>query len=228
MQLKLFKISNRWQLLRAAAGWLALIAGIYLLAALIGSVVPANNGWKESETGIPIYVETNDIHVSLIVPVNAAGENLGDYIRPEHLSDARLYGTHFKIGWGHKAVYRNAQTWSDIRSGDIVSAIFGSNETTLHIYHLINPQPAPYRKIFKVRPAEYRAIIRQIRATFQMGADGRTVAYPAYGPNNLFYDANGHYSAVNTCNNWTSTILRNAGIKVGIWTPMAGGIMRRF
>ena len=228
LQLKLFRINSRWHLLRALLGWPLLFAGTYLIAALIGSFIPANSDWAPPVNGIPIYVETNGIHVSLIVPLTAAGEDLSDYIRPEHLRDPSLYGTHFMIGWGHKAVYRNAQIWADVRSGDVTSAVFGSNETTMHVYHLTGPQPTPYRKKFNVRPAEYRIIIAQIRTSFLTHANGRTIAYPAYGPNNLFYDARGHYSAVNTCNNWTGNILRNAGIRVGIWTPIAGGIMRWF
>jgi uncharacterized protein (TIGR02117 family) len=228
LQLKLFRINTRWRILRALFAWPMLAIGMFMLAALIGSFVPANNGWTAPRGGIPIFVETNGVHVSIIVPMTAAGEDLSDFIRPEDLNDPSLYGTHFMIGWGHKAVYRNAKTWADVRSGDVASAVFGSDETTMHVYHLINPQPASYRKQFNVRPGEYRKIIAQIRASFQTGAQGHTAAYPAYGPNNIFYDANGHYSAVNTCNNWTGRVLRDAGIRVGVWTPMPGGIMRWF
>ena len=43
--------------------------------------------------------------------------------------DIDLYGTHAMIGWGHRNVYRNARTLGDVRSGDIASAIIGSDET---------------------------------------------------------------------------------------------------
>jgi uncharacterized protein (TIGR02117 family) len=228
LQLKLFKINTRWRFLRAIFAWPAFAIGLYMIAALIGSLVPANNDWTPPSEGIPIFVETNGVHVSLIVPIVAAGEDLSRYIRPEDLSDPSLYGTHFMIGWGHKAVYRNAKTWADVRSGDVASAVFGSDQTTMHVYHLINPRASPVRKQFNVRPSEYRKIIQQIRASFNTGTQGRTTAYPAYGPNNIFYDAHGHYSAVNTCNNWTGRVLRNAGVRIGAWTPLAGGVMRWF
>ena len=61
-----------------------------------------------------------------------------------------------------------------------------------------------------------------------MDASGQSRAYAAYGPDNLFYDSYGHYSAIQTCNNWTGDILRNAGVRIGIWTPMPGGVMRWF
>ncbi len=210
--------------MRAILGWPLLLLGTFFLAALIGSCIPANKEWVASKQGIDIFVETNGVHVSLIVPM----EDLSDLIRPEHLFDQNLYGTHAMVGWGHSGVYRNARTWADVRSGDVASAIFGSDDTTLHIYHLFDPKQETFRKKIRVSDDEYRIIIQQIRGAFRLKANGQSSPHPAYGPNNLFYDSSGHYSAVHTCNNWTGEVLKNAGVKIGIWTPMAGGIMHWF
>jgi uncharacterized protein (TIGR02117 family) len=226
--LKLFRINSLWTALRAVLGWPVSVLGIYMLAALIGSFIPANNDWRKPDEGIAIFVETNGVHVSLIVPVSAVGEDLSDLVRPGQLSDPTVYGTHLMVGWGHKAVYRNAETWDDVNSGDIASAIIGSDSTTLHIYHLTNPTPLPHRKMLRVSAAQYRGIIGQIRSTFRLDKSGRSIAYQAYRPDNLFYDSTGHYSAINTCNTWTGEVLKNAGVRIGIWTPMPGGIMRWF
>lgn len=209
-------------------GWPSLIVGIYMAAALVGSHIPANNAWRQPSDGIDIFVETNGVHVSLIVPIAAASEDLSDLINPYHLVKRDLYGTHVMIGWGHKRVYRNARTWGDVKSGDITSAIFGSDDTTLHVYHLINPQGLSYRKMLRVTPEQFRKIVGQIRSSFRLDAAGRSRAYPAYGPDNLFYDSVGHYSAFNTCNTWTGNVLRRAGVPMGVWTPMPGGVMRWF
>jgi uncharacterized protein (TIGR02117 family) len=225
--LKLFRINSLWSAVRALVGWPMLVIGCYFATTLVGSLVPANSGWREPNEGIPIFVETNGVHVSLILPKEAAGEDLSDLIRPEHLANPDLYGTHFMIGWGHGAVYRNAQTWGDVRSGDIGSAIIGSDDTTLHVYHLVNPQPSSIRKSFRVNASQYRVIVAEVRASFRLKV-GHSKAYPAYGPNNLFYDSVGRYSAINTCNEWTGRVLRKAGVKVGVWTPMPGGVMRWF
>jgi uncharacterized protein (TIGR02117 family) len=199
-----------------------------MVAALIGSHIPANNNWRQPAEGIDIFVETNGVHVSLIVPKIAAGEDLSDLVRPDQLSDPALFGTHFMIGWGHRAVYRNAQTWADVKSGDVASAIIGSDSTTLHIYHLVDPIPLRHRKMLRVSNAQYRSIVAQIRQAFRLDAQKRSSAYPAYGADNLFYDAKGHYSAINTCNTWTGSVLKRAGVKIGFWTPLAGGVMRWF
>ena len=199
-----------------------------MASALVGSHIPANSGWKSAREGVDIFVESNGVHVSLIVPISVATEDLSDLVRPDQLNDPSVYGTHVMVGWGHGRVYRNAETWADVKSGDIASAVIGSDDTILHVYHFTSPVPQINRKRIRVSERQYRLIVSQIRAAFKLDADGRSTAHPAYGPDNLFYDSMGHYSALNTCNTWTGRVLRNAGVRVGIWTPMPGGVMRWF
>ncbi|MEP7349490.1 MAG: DUF2459 domain-containing protein [Sphingorhabdus sp.] len=225
--MKLFRINSVLTALRALVAWPLLVIGIYMVAALVGSHIPANNDWTQPATGVDLFVETNGVHVSLIVPMAAAGEDLSDLIRPDQLNDPQLYGTHVMIGWGHGGVYRNAQTWTEVRSGDVTSAIFGSDDVLLHVYHMTDPLAAPYRKPFRVSEAQFHQIVRDIRASFRLHG-GHSVAVPAYSPDNLFYAAKGRYTAIHTCNEWTAKVLRRAGVRMGAWTPMPGGVMRWF
>ena len=226
--MKLFHINSVLTTIRALIGWPFLAIGLYMIAALVGSHIPANSEWRQPSEGINIFVETNGVHVSLIVPMAAAGEDLSDLIRPDQLSNRNLYGTHAMIGWGHGAVYRNAETWGDVKSGDIASAIIGSDDTIFHVYHLVDPEPLEYRKKLRVSAAQYRSVIAQVRKAFRLNKMQQSVAHPAYGPDNLFYNSTGHYDAFNTCNTWTGTVLRKAGIRIGVWTPLPGGVMRWF
>lgn len=228
LHLKLFRINSVWTAIRAALGWPSLILGLYMAAALLGSLIPANAEWEEPDTGISIFVETNGVHVSLIIPISAAGSDMSDLVRPQDLQDPEYFGTDIMIGWGHGGVYRHSPTWSDVRMRDIASAIVGSDDTLLHIYHVTDPRPAPYRRQFRVSAAQYRVIVDQIRRSFRTNSKGHSMASAGYGPDNLFYAANGKYSAMHTCNNWTGDVLRRAGVKMGIWTPMPGGVMRWF
>ncbi|MFN3618909.1 TIGR02117 family protein [Sphingorhabdus sp.] len=226
--MKLFRINSVGSGLRAVLGWPLFLTGIYMCAALIGSVIPVNSVWQEPDDGITLFVETNGVHVSIIVPTVSEFADLTDIIRPNDLTDPKLNGTHAMIGWGHAGVYRNAPTWADIRPADIASAVLGSEHTLLHVYHLNNPQPQPHRATFKVSPDQYRLMVANIRSSFALTASGQSIAHRAYGPDNVFYEANGRYSAVHTCNEWTGSVLRNAGVKMGAWTPLPGGVMRWF
>lgn len=226
--MKPFRINSPLTALRAAVAWPLLLIGLFMLAGWIGSSIPANADWKQPQQGVDIFVETNGVHVSLIVPIAAEGEDLSDLIRADQLSDPALQGTHAMIGWGHAGVYRNAKTWSDVRPGDVASAVVGSDDVLLHVYHLTNPRPGPYTKRIRVTPEQYHAIIKRIRATFKLDKDGRSIVYPAYAADNVFYAAHGHYSAYHTCNEWAGSVLREARVRVGRWTPFAGGVMRWF
>ena len=50
--------------------------------------------------------------------------------------------------------------------------------------------------------------------------------HAGYGRQDVFYEAPGHYTARNTCNQWTSDRLAEAGVRTGWWTPFAGGVMK--
>jgi hypothetical protein len=155
--LKLFRINSIGTALRALTGWPLFLIGLYFAAALAGSFIPANSDWREPDRGIPIFVETNGVHVSLIVPMSAAGEDLSDLIRPEHLANTDLYGTHAMVGWGHKRVYRNAQSWSDVQSADIacIASAFWSASPGGLVDHRLMPRPCAFLSF--LRPGHYSA-----------------------------------------------------------------------
>ena len=66
-----------------------------------------------------------------------------------------------------------------------------------------------------LRPAEYRRLAAYVRASF--AAEPRR--YRGYDANDVFYAARGRYSALRTCNAWTGDALRQAGVRIGRWTP---------
>ena len=53
------------------------IPAAYLVAALIGSLVPVNRGWSEPEQGTTVYLIANDIHTDIVMPINAGGLDWG-------------------------------------------------------------------------------------------------------------------------------------------------------
>ncbi|QTD56654.1 TIGR02117 family protein [Parasphingorhabdus cellanae] len=213
---------------RIFAGLLALII-TYLGAALFGSIFPANQFWKSPDDGIELFIETNGLHTGIIIPIQSDVHDWSVLIRPEHLDDPTVYGSHVLVGWGHEGVYRNAEHWRDLRLKDAASAVFGSNDVLLHVYHLKYPQTYPhYRRSFKVSEAEYRLIVEAINDRFVLDETGQSIPSKGYGKYDLFYRSQGHYNAFYTCNSWTGDVLRQAGIRTGIWTPFQGGVMRWF
>lgn len=215
--------------LKRGALALAAIVALYLMAALAGSLLPANPDWQSPDDGIELFVESNGLHTGIVMPIWSDVHDWTPLVRPEDLADPSRYGSHILVGWGHEGVYRNTREWQDLRASDAMSAIFGSNHVLIHVDHLRYPQAyPPYRRRLKVSVAEYRKIAAAIEEKFLLDDQYRSQPSPGYGASDLFYRSHGHYSALHTCNNWTSEVLQQAGIRTGLWTPFQGGVMRWF
>lgn len=200
---------------------------LYLFAALIGSIIPANQSWEQPEEGVDLFIETNGLHTGIIMPIWSDVHDWTPLVRPEHLENPNDFGTHILVGWGHEGVYRNAEKWTDLRVKDALSAVFGSDDTLVHIYHLKYPQAyPPYRRPIRVSRNEYKIIAKAIEARFVLDERYQTIPSKGYGKTDLFYKSQGHYNAFYTCNSWTSDVLRQAGVRTGSWTPFQGGVMR--
>lgn len=206
---------------------LGAITMVYLFAALMGSIFPANQSWEQPDEGIELFIETNGLHTGIIMPVWTDVHDWTPLVRPEHLENPSDFGSHILISWGHEGVYRNAEKWTDLHTRDAISAVFGSDDTLIHIYHLKHPQAYPhYRRPIRVSREEYQIMAKAIESRFVLDQRYQSIPSKGYGRTDLFYQSRGHYNALYTCNSWTSDVLRQAGIRTGRWTPFQGGVMR--
>ncbi len=207
---------------------IGLMAGIYVLAGIGGSLMPANNGWTPPESGVTIYVHDNGIHTGLVLPRRNEITDWSDLVRPEHLEDPGLASEHLLFGWGDRAFYLETPAWSDFRLPTALTAVIGSDASLVHVDHVAAPEAADNLRAITVTPAQYRRIADAIRGQFTLDAEGRPQPVAGYGAKDVFYEAEGRYSALMTCNEWTGSILRDAGVRVGAWTPFNFGVMRWF
>jgi uncharacterized protein (TIGR02117 family) len=198
---------------------------LYFGAALIGSLIPRNADWQAPPQGITIYIVSNGYHSGLLLPVSAAGEDLSLMVRPTDLADPRAAGNYLLFGWGDRDFYLNTPSLADVRPSTAVSALVGSGRTLVHVDHLTSPDELVDPRPIRLTPAAYVRLTRFIRASIQRGSDGHPVAIAGYDATDIFYEAMGHYSALTTCNVWTSDALAAAGVRTGMWTPFSAGLM---
>ncbi len=220
------KTETRWVtwILRGIAAVLGLVAS-YAVAGLAGGSIPSNRDWRAPAEGVHIFVESNGVHTGIIVPEVAAGVDWRGVARAEDLRDSR-YGAfdHVAFGWGEKSFYLETPTWADVKLRTVVGAAFGSTRTLMHVDHLPRPRAGDGAREIVVTPVQYRRLAAYIRASFRDGG----ARYPGYAGYDAFYEADGRYSAVRTCNAWTGDALRFAGVKVGAWTPFPVTVMGWF
>ena len=218
---------------RAARVLGAVLAGVLLavlafaLAGWIGSTVPRNAAWREpaatSPDAVEIMVESNPVHTALVLPLVTPEK---DWRREFPAADLALPDrpyTHVSISWGEREVFLNTPTWWDLRPLTVLRIIGVGGRGLLHVAQYVRPAPGEDIRPMRLTSAQYRRLVASIERTLPRGP---RIRHPGYGPQEVFYDASGHYTAANTCNQWTSDRLADAGVRTGWWTPFAGGVMK--
>ncbi len=217
--------SGRW-IGRTLSAFLA-IPALYLIAALIGSLVPVNRSWTEPEGGTTVYVADNGIHADIVMPVEAEGLDWSPFVPTSDFAAANPADRWIAFGSGEERVYLNTPTWWDITPRTIWSALAGGNRV-MHVEYV--PDPSYAVREIRLRPEEYRRLWAAIRSDFTLDAHGRPklLAHPGYGCCDAFYRATGRESAVRTCNNHVARWLRIAGVKASLWPPFVNGLVWRY
>jgi uncharacterized protein (TIGR02117 family) len=203
------------------------VPALYLVAALIGSLVPVNRGWSEPTQGTTIYLADNGIHVDVIMPISAQGLDWTGVIPIGDFAAVDPNAGFIAFGAGEERVYLNTPTWWDITPRTIWSALAGGKRV-MHVEYVAGPDYA-VRQI-RLRPEEYRRLWAAIRSDFALNANGRPplIPHPGYGCCDAFYRAVGRESAFRTCNSWVSRWLRLAGVRTSVWPPFVSGLVWRY
>jgi uncharacterized protein (TIGR02117 family) len=203
------------------------VPALYLVAALIGSLVAVSRGWTEPAEGTTIYIADNGIHADIIMPVEAQGLDWrllipkSDFAAPP--PDARWIA----FGSGERRVYLDTPTWWDIRPRTIWGALAGGKRV-VHVEYV--PSPSYAIREIRLRPEEYRRLWAAVRADFALDRGGRPqrIDHHGYGPADAFYRATGKANAVRTCNAVVADWLRLAGVKTSLWPPFVNGLVWRY
>jgi uncharacterized protein (TIGR02117 family) len=203
------------------------IPALYLLAALIGSLVPVNHGWTEPDDGITIYMANNGIHSDIVMPARAAGLDWEPFVSKKDFAAPSPDARWVAFGSGEERVYLETPRWQDIRAGTIWSALTGGRRV-MHVEWIANPNYMD--RAIRLRPEEYRRLWAAVRADFRLDAAGKPerIHHPGYGRSDAFYWANGKFHALKTCNSWAADRLRLAGVKTSLWPPFAQGLTWRY
>ena len=211
--------------------WLALLlAGppaLYLVAALVGSLVPVNRGWAEPDQGITVYLANNGIHADILMPIRAQGLDWAPLIPRRDFAAPPPDARWIAFGSGEERVYLETPRWRDITPRTIWSGLAGGKRV-MHVEYVANREYAD--RAIRLRPEEYRRLWAAIRADFRLDARGRPVRIdaPGYGSSDAFYWATGKASAVRTCNSWAANRLRLAGVETSLWPPFVQGLVWRY
>lgn len=213
--------------LRAIALAIVALPLLYLVAALVGSLVPINNAWHEAAEGQTVYLISNGVHIDLILPVEAQGLDWRPLLPRRDFANPDPGAKWLAFGMGERRVYLETPHWRDIKPGTLWAAAAGG-ERVMHVEWVSDPEW--HARAIRLRPEEFRRLWASIRAGFTIDANGRLqrIDHPGYGPDDAFYRAVGRASAINTCNVWAGDMLRLAGVRTSLWAPFPQGLEWRY
>ena len=209
-------------------GAVALIVAGFFLTAWVGSSIPRNSGWSEAETGIPIMVETNGVHTGIVMPIAtpvkdwretfpSAAEPMAGGMRPTHVS----------VGWGDREVFLTVPTWGDLKASTAARIATQGGPAVMRVAHYYRPAGGPNHRWVILREEEYARLVAEVEQALPPIDDPRSrVSHESFDPLARVYDSTGRYTLGNTCNQWVGDTLAEAGIEMGRWTPLAGGVMK--
>lgn len=215
-------------MLRTAATALLALPALYLLAALVGSLVPVNRGWTEPRDGIVVYLISNGVHTDIVMPVRAAGLGWATLLPRRDFDQVDPRASLIAFGAGEQHVYLDTPTWWDLKPRTAGAALTGGKQV-MHVQYVLQPRGEGFRQV-RLRPEEYRRLWAAVRASFALDSRGRPqrIDHPGYGPSDAFYRAGGKASMIHTCNIWVADQLRLAGVRTSLWPPFAPGLLWRY
>ncbi|MSP87254.1 MAG: TIGR02117 family protein [Alphaproteobacteria bacterium] len=199
------------------------LALLYVVLGLGLGAIPVG-GRDDGDGPVEIFIVSNGYHASLVLPLRAHGIDWTERHPPEHFVRPAPGASHIWFGWGERDFYMETRTLADLRIGTALGALFADKETVMHVALWMDPaHGADARRIMASR-AQHLKLTEFVRAAFA-GPELQLYHGRGYGPHDAFYAAVGRYSAIATCNEWTSRALRYAGIRTGLWTPFAHSIL---
>lgn len=199
-----------------------LVAAMVFLVAL-GTLLPRPlfAGRDDGPAGHRILVVSNPIHTDIAIPldgdVRARFAPLVQAGIKADLPDVR----YLVFGWGSRAFYIETPTWAELKKGPLLSALT-LDQSVMHVSVAgdLEEMGFPVRS-FTLSDAEFERLLDFVETSFASGEQGPiAIADASYGEYDVFFEANGRFTALLGCNTWTAAALREAGLRTGWWNPL--------
>ena len=202
---------------------LALLILSYFLCAFLLSVLATSIKSDDCKKDKTIFVKSNGFHAEIVIPVAYLREHFVDKL---HMPFTAHY---LSFGWGDKNFYLNTPTLSDVTFNTAFEALFMKSETVLHV-SAYRKEPWKLRKDWTQLQICQHQLDKVINHVYKSFKDENifgfvTATDKSYGNADNFFDANGSYSCLYTCNTWVIDAFHKADLPVAIWSPFEFGIL---
>ncbi|WP_422370197.1 TIGR02117 family protein [Hoeflea sp.] len=219
--------------MRKTLAWAVCVCGLIVIAVGLGVLIPrplfsasaTDGGPAPADPGVrTVLVLSSQIHTDIAFPADPDVIERFGFMADDRLDPAWPGVGHVIAGWGGRSFYIETPTWADLRPGPLFSALTVDG-SVMHI-SLSGSIDMSHPQVFAIAldPSAFDRLLDAVLGSFALDADGAPSVIPGaqYGPNDLFYEANGWFNALAGCNVWTGRMLREAGLTTGWWTPLPG------
>lgn len=202
---------------------------LYLLAVFLLYRIPVNCHPKQGGT-IAVYILTNGVHTDIVVPLRNDIKDWTEELKFSQTKANDSLAQYAAFGWGDKGFYLYTPEWSDLKASTAFKAAFYLSTSAMHTTFYRNMKEGTDCKKMLVTPDDYRALVKYIEDSFNLGGDGNVqwISGYSYGNHDAFYEAKGRYSLFYTCNTWANGALKVANQRAALWTPYDKGIFYHY
>lgn len=125
------------------------------------------------------------------------------------------------FGWGGRAFYIETPTWSELKPVPVFKALtIDSSVMHVDLAGEIS-RDLPDVRVLTISEQGYQALVAGIHASFDRKSGAvKKASERGYGDFDAFFEATGRFNAFMGCNTWTAAMLRLAGLRTGVWTPL--------
>lgn len=203
---------------------------LYFIAARVLSGITVNKEQRDTDD-VTMYIHTNGMHTDYVFPIKSDYINWDDEIKFSHTKSQREDYKYLAIGWGDKGFFLDVEDWDSVKPGIAINAAFGLGTTAMHTTFLHHITLDESTRAISITKEQYQALIAYVKASFKRDSNGQIINIPTdkvYGVNDSFYEGEGNYSFLYTCNTWANTGLKSAKMRACLWTPFQEGIFRKY
>lgn len=212
-------------------GTIIAVVGLYLLMTFLLPFIEIPAKQTNQNKDIPIYIYTNGVHTDLVLPVNNQIKNWSNDLPFNNTLSKGIDFNWVGIGWGDKGFYLDTPTWAELKFSTGFKAAFWLGESAMHCTYYKSLKEGEDCKKIMITNEQYKDLVHYVEAKFDKDSRGHTIFIPTkavYGNNDAFYEAEGKYSFLNTCNTWSNNGLKAAGQKAALWTAFDFGIFQHY
>ena len=210
-----------WIWLKRFVKFICFAVLLYATIVVVG-LIPVNNDFQPDPEGVLIHVTSNAVHADVIVPVSNSVVDWRQEFPADSFSGPTSAATHVAFGWGDKGFFIETPTWNDLKVSTAANALLIPSDSCMHVVFARADSYGQEKRSVWISASQYQQLVEHINASFATDNFGQRILIPnsAYGSRDAFFESQGRYHALNTCNSWVGRALTAAGVRVPWLTPL--------